>query len=272
MALNELDEEYVRGLVRQRSAIVLDETKGYLIEARLEPLARRSGVPSTTELVRLLRGDRSGGLERQVVDAMTTNETSFFRDVHPWTAFEGRVVPELLAREPQRPLTVWSAACSSGQEPYSVAMLLQDRFGHALADREVRILGTDLSAEMIDRARAGSFSQLEVNRGLPAAMLVRHFTREGSTWRIDPALRRMVEFRTMNLCGPWTAVPQVDVLFLRNVLIYFDVETKRAILRQVREVLRPGGYLFLGAAETTLNIDDSFVRAPLPDVTAYQLR
>lgn len=270
-ALSDLDVDYVRNLVRERSAIVLDETKGYLIESRLEPLVRQHGVGSLTALVQRLRSDRSSPLGDLVVDAMTTNETTFFRDVHPWTALEQTILPEVLRRRAaHRSLTIWSAGCSSGQEPYSLAMLLRDKFPQVAADWNVSILGTDLSSDMVERARTGVFSQLEVNRGLPASMLVRHFHREGVEWRIDDELRRMVEFRTVNLCHPWTALPVADVVLLRNVLIYFDIETKREILHRVRDVLCRDGYLLLGSAETTLNIHDGYARVPLGGVTVYQ--
>lgn len=271
MSLSEVDVHYVRELVHERAAIVLDESKTYLIESRLESLVRRHGLGSLTDLVHQVRGDRSGALQDLLVDAMTTNETTFFRDVHPWTALEETILPELLRRRAaERTLTVWSAGCSSGQEPYSLAMLLRDRFPQVVADWDVRIIATDLSSEMLTRAAAGVFTQLEVNRGLPASMLVRHFHREGVMWQIDDELRNMVEFRRLNLCDPWPYLPLVDVVLLRNVLIYFGLEAKRQILGRVREVLRPGGTLLLGSAETTLNIDDRFARLPLGGVTVYQ--
>lgn len=264
---------YLRELVRQRAAIIVDESKDYLVESRLGPVARRQGIGSLSELVGQLRRERNGPLHDLVVDAMTTNETSFFRDIHPWKALETEWLPQLIeARRATRQLTIWNAACSSGQEPYSLAMLLRDRFPTILDTWNVRIIATDLSAEMLGRAAAGRFTQLEVNRGLPAASLAKHFTRDGAHWRIDDRLRSMIEFRAMNLAEPWPFLPQVDVLFCRNVLIYFDVDTKRRILGWAREKLRSDGLLLLGTAETTLNIDERYERLVSGRATAYRPR
>jgi chemotaxis protein methyltransferase CheR len=261
------DYTYIRELVRERSAIVLEPSKAYLIESRLTPLARSEGVGTLQQLIIRLRGDRNGALVRKVVEAMTTNETSFFRDRHPFDALRQQIIPELRAsREPTKMLNVWSAACSTGQEAYSVAMVLHEHFPDLTSSWRVRILGTDLSGQVVERARRGSFSQLEVNRGLPATLGVKYFRREGLEWFVRDALKQMTEFREMNLVEPWPSLPPMDVVFLRNVLIYFDTETKKAILKRVRQVLRPDGYLFLGGAETTLNIDESFERVPLDKV------
>ena len=272
-ALTAPELSYLRDLVRERAAIIVDESKDYLVESRLGPVARRQGIGSLSELVGRLRRERTGPLHDLVVDAMTTNETSFFRDVHPWKALEAEWLPALIAaRRSTRQLTVWNAACSSGQEPYSLAMLLRDRFPTIVDTWNVRIIATDLSAEMLGRAAAGRFTQLEVNRGLPAASLAKHFTRDGAHWRIDDRLRAMIEFRALNLAEPWPFLPQVDLLFCRNVLIYFDVDTKRRILGWARERLRSDGLLLLGTAETTLNIDDRYERLVSGRATAYRPR
>jgi chemotaxis protein methyltransferase CheR len=267
------DLGYIRELVRARSAIVIDPSKSYLVESRLTPLLRRNGLGSLGDLVARLRRDPAGHLEDLVVDAMTTNETTWFRDVHPWTALERVILPEVFQRRAaQRTLTIWSAACSSGQEPYSLAMLLKDRFPQYVSAWNVRIIATDLSAEMLGRAAAGRYTQLEVNRGLPAPMLVRHFQRDGAHWQVNDDIRRMVEFRALNLLEPWGFLPPTDLLFLRNVLIYFDLDVKREILRRVRTTLRPDGYLFLGSAETTLHVDDTYERVTVGPATAYRPR
>ncbi|MFA9446390.1 protein-glutamate O-methyltransferase CheR [Egicoccus sp. AB-alg6-2] len=272
-ALNAGDLLYLRELVRERSAIVIDDSKSYLLESRLAPIARRNGLGSLAELVVRLRRERTGPLHDLVVDAMTTNETSFFRDLHPWTILEKVWIPELIEkRAAQRTLTFWNAACSSGQEPYSLAMLLRDRFPHIVETWNVRIIATDLSAEMLGRSAMGRYTQLEVNRGLPASLLVKHFHRDGQYWQISDELRGMVEFRALNLVSQWPFVPQVDLLFMRNVLIYFDLPTKQQILGKVREVLRPDGYLMLGTAETTLNVDDRYERVAVDRATAYRPR
>lgn len=272
-ALTATDLVYLRELIRERSAIVIDESKGYLLESRLAPVARRNGLGSLTELVARLRQERNGPLHDLVVDAMTTNETSFFRDIHPWTALEKVWLPELIQkRASQRTLTFWNAACSSGQEPYSLAMMLRDRFPQIVDTWNVRIIATDLSAEMLGRSAAGRYTQLEVNRGLPAPLLIKHFKRDGQYWQINENVREMVEFRAMNLVDQWPFIPQVDVLFMRNVLIYFDLPTKQQILNKLRGVLRPDGYLMLGTAETTLNVDERFERVAVDRATAYRPR
>ena len=271
MTITDADFQFVSTMVRQRSAIVLSPGKEYLVESRLLPLAREAGVAGVAELVAVLRRQPTGPLTSQVVEAMTTNETSFFRDIHPFTALSTVVLPELMRRRTAgRTLSIWCAAASSGQEPYSIAMLLADAFAGA-PGWSARLLATDISAQMLERTRQGVYSQLEVNRGLPAPQLVKHFRREGSGWQVDPRLRAMVDTRVMNLDAPWPVMPAMDVIFLRNVLIYFDVPTKRRILARCREVLRPDGYLFLGGAETTLNIDDTFERVQIGSAPAYRL-
>jgi chemotaxis protein methyltransferase CheR len=266
------DYDYIRNLVMQRSAIVLDASKDYLAESRLMPLAEREGMSSLGELVARLRGERFGRLHRKVVEAMTTNETSFFRDVHPFEALRKAILPDLLARRrSERRLSVWSAACASGQEAYSIAMLLRESFPE-LAGWRVEIIASDLSTEVLARARRGLFSQIEVNRGLPAALLVKHFRKRGTDWQLAGGIRSMVDFRELNLAETWPSLPRMDIVLLRNVLIYFDVETKRRVLARTREVMRPDGYLLLGAAETTFNLDDAFERIQLDRSGCYRLR
>jgi chemotaxis protein methyltransferase CheR len=264
--------DYIRKLVRERSAIVLEPGKEYLAESRLMPVAREAGCESLEALVEKIRADRSGGLERRVIEAMTTNETTFFRDVHPFEALRSAVLPELLeSRATERRLHIWCGASSSGQEPYSIAMVLRERWP-VLGDWKIRVVASDLSREMLDRTREGRYSQLEVNRGLPAPMLVKWFEKQGTTWQVKPELRAMLELQEMNLAGPWPTLPTFDVVFMRNVLIYFDIETKQAILAKVRRLLRPDGWLFLGGAETTINLDAGFERMPVGKATAYRLR
>jgi chemotaxis protein methyltransferase CheR len=262
---------YVRDLVHRRSAIYLEAGKEYLVESRLQPIVQASGEGSLDRLVSRLRCSPEGSLHAQVVEAMTTNETSWFRDRHPYDAFESVILPDLLSRRAQeRRLTVWSAATASGQEAYSIAMVLHERLA-ADPSWDVRVLATDLSERMVRRARGARYSQLEINRGLPAARLVRHFTRAGTEWQVNQPLRRLVEVRQLNLAAPFPPMPPIDVTFLRNVLIYFQVDTRRQILHRVRRVLRPGGYLVLGAAETTLDVD-AFERVPHDKATVYRLR
>jgi chemotaxis protein methyltransferase CheR len=264
--------DYIRRLVLEQSAIVLEEDKQYLAESRLLPLARREGFDSIASMVAWLGAKRFDGLQRKVVEAMTTNETSFFRDFHPFEALRKSVLPELMTKRACcMGLNFWSAACSSGQEPYSLTLLLQEYFP-ALPDWRVRIIATDLSAEMLARAQEGRYSQLEVNRGLPASLLVKYFRQHGSDWQIREDLRRRVEFQILNLAETWPLLPPMDVVLMRNVLIYFGVETKKKILSKVRQLLKPDGFLFLGGAETTFNLDDAFERVQFDRTICYRVR
>ena len=269
MTLTATSFDWVRQLVHRESAIVLAPGKEYLVEARLLPIARSMGLPDVGQLVDSVRTRPSPESTRKIVEALTTNETSWFRDGDPFTALTSTVLPSLLsARGPAERLQIWSAACSSGQEPYTIAMLLEDALPNA--STRVAITATDLSREMVERTRAGRFSQLEVNRGLPAPMLVRHFTRAGNEWQGFPSLRRMVTASECNLAAPLPRMGPFDVVYLRNVLIYFDLPTKQAILRRVRALMRPDGWLFLGAAETTLGVDDSWERVVIGRSSAYR--
>ena len=266
------DFEYVRALVRRCAGIVIESGKEYLVEARLLPLARREGLDSIARLVAKLRAEPAGPLHSSVVEAMTINETLFFRDVHPFEALRAGVLPALrTGRATSRHLRIWSGACSTGQEPYSIAMLLREHAGQ-LAGWRIDLLATDLSHEVLGRARRGTYGQVEVNRGLPAPFLVKYFDRSGAHWQIKEEISGMVDFRELNLAATWPALAPFDVVFLRNVLIYFDVDTKKSILGRVRRILRPDGYLFLGAAETTMNLDDGFERVQIGNSGCYRLK
>jgi len=270
-ALSQNDLNYIRELIQRHSAIVLDQDKTYLIETRLDPLARKMGLTSLQDLMAALRANLSNDFQHQVVEAITTHETSFFRDIHPFAALKTVILPELIAkRPPGQRLMIWCAACSSGQEPYSIAMLVHEHFP-ALAGSRLRIIATDLSDAILARAREGLYSQIEVNRGLPAALLVKYFTKQGLQWRIKSEIRRMVEFQQGNLAATWPFLPQMDLIFIRNVLIYFGVDTKKAILAKVRGILKPDGYLFLGSSETTLTLDAAFEPVSIGKTLCYQL-
>jgi chemotaxis protein methyltransferase CheR len=272
VALAQSDFSYISRLVRQHAAIVLEPGKEYLVESRLASLAAREGEGDFARLVSRLQEDRSGQLATEVVDAMTTNETLFFRDGHPFDTLRHQVLPQLLAlRAPQRRLSIWCGASSSGQEPYSIAMVLQEELAKHLG-WEVSLLATDINAEMLARTRAGSYSQLEVNRGLPIASLMKHFDKRGTQWQVKEPLRAMVRTQQLNLAAPFPPIGPFDLVFLRNVLIYFAADVKRQVLDRVREVLRPDGYLFLGGSETTLTIDDSWERVRLGSSIAYRPR
>lgn len=272
MTISSVDFDYVRELVERESAIKLDKGKEYLAQARLEPLARKAGYADIGGLVAELRTGRNHQLRASVVDAMTTNETLFFRDAHPFEHLERHLLPEMIAaRAPQRRLDIWCAAASTGQEPYSIVMLLRDRFPQ-LDDWHIRVLATDLSAQAIERARTGRYTQMEVNRGLPAKLLVRFFSRAGTEWQIAPEIRASVEFQQQNLAGDWPAMGPFDLVFMRNVLIYFSTETKRSVLTRAQRVLRPDGYLLLGATESTVNLDVGLERVVAGKSTCYRPR
>ncbi|MDR7280454.1 CheR family methyltransferase [Catenuloplanes atrovinosus] len=270
MTLSQQDFSFVAGLVRREASIVLAPGKEYLVEARLIPVARQVGAASVTEFLANIQRRPDPTHQRMIIDALTTNETSWFRDREPFTALTEQILPDLISsRATSRKLRFWSAACSSGQEPYSLAITLQQAMP---AGWNYEIVGSDISTEMIKRAEAGEYSQVEINRGLPAAQLVHYFERAGAHWRIAPSLRRNVSFTRLNLCAPLPPMPPFDVVFLRNVLIYFDVDTKRTVLRNIGRMLRPDGWLFLGAAETTIGIDDNYERVVAGRTSAYRLK
>ena len=273
MALQQSDFDFVQKLVQQKAAIVLDNGKQYFVKSRLTPLAQNTGHDSIEKLILALRQNpHNSRMVEQVVEAITIHETSFFRDVHPFKCMKEVVMPSLLEkRASQHTLNLWCAACSSGQEPYTVTMLLRENFPQ-LQSWNVRFIATDISNQILDRARDGKFSQLEVNRGLPAPLLLKHFEKQGLVWQIKPQLRSSIEFRKLNLIDNWPPMPKMDVVFLRNVLIYFDVETKRKILGEVRKLLNPDGFLFLGAAEMPMSIDNAFERIDYPRSGCYKLR
>lgn len=252
--------DYIRSLIREKSAIVLEPHKAYLVESRLLPVARQNSLESIVHLVAMMRRPGSQRLVQQVVEAMTTNETSFFRDVHPFDSLRLKILPELVQkRSAERTLTIWSNACSSGQEVYTIAMLIKEHFPQ-LIGWKLRLIASDLSTQILDKAKSGVFNQTEVNRGLPLPLLLKYFQKSGLNWQIKEELRRMIEFRVLNLVEPFPVLPPVDIVFLRNVLIYFTPETKREILNRVSKTMRKDGFLFLGGAETTMNLDVGFQR------------
>lgn len=261
---------FVRELVRAESAIVLEPGKEYLVESRLVPLAREAGHGCVDDYVAELSTRRSPAALKLVVEALTTNETSWFRDGDPFKELRETIFPALARTRPNRHLRIWAAACSSGQEPYSIVMAAMDT--PELAGWKIDVLATDLSQEMLARGRKGEYSQLEVNRGLPATTMVRHFERAGLNWRINQSIRERVEFRELNLTRPFPPMGQFDVVFLRNVLIYFDLPTKRDVLQRVRRVMAPDAHLFLGAAEMTMGVDDAWERVPAGRSSVYRIR
>jgi chemotaxis protein methyltransferase CheR len=269
--MTDLEFNFIRRLLRERSAIALEPGKEYLVETRLAPLLRQLELNSIGELIAQLRDQPDARLHRQIVEAMVTTESSFFRDHHPFETMRKVVFPELIERRRnERRLNIWCAASSHGQEPYSIALLLWEHFPE-LSQWKVSLLASDLSREALARARAGRFNQIEVNRGLPAALLVKYFEQHGTDWQLLPVIRNMVEFQEINLAQPLPALPSMDLVLIRNVMIYFEAATKKAILGRVARLLRPGGYLLLGGAETTYNIDDSYHRVESLKGGFYQL-
>lgn len=262
--------EYISDLILNKSAIVLEKSKAYLIESRLSPVARECGLETVEDLIAQLQCPGSQAMVQKVVDAMTTNETSFFRDLHPFQAMKTNILPELIqSRSKERTLNIWSNACSSGQEIYTIAMLLKENFPE-LAGWKVRLVASDLSSKILDKAKSGVFTQTEVNRGLPMPLLIKYFAKKGIQWQIKDEIRSMVEFRSINLIEPFpAAMNRMDIVFLRNVLIYFSPETKTGILNKVRTSLRPDGYLFLGGAETTMNLNVQFERRQIGPAISY---
>ncbi len=270
-SLDPMSFNYLSTFVREKSAIVLEPNKAYLLESRLMPIARQNGLGSLPELVAQLQRPGSQSLGRQVVDAMTTNETSFYRDIHPFDAMKQQIIPELIkARQKDRALNIWSNACSSGQEVYSIAMLLREHFPE-LASWKLRLIASDLSSSVLEKARAGIFNQTEVNRGLPMQLMMKYFTRNGLQWQVNPEIRNSVEFMECNLIQAWPPqLPKMDIIFLRNVLIYFDPATKTTVLNKASALLRPDGYLFLGGAESTMNLSVSLTRETIGKATCYR--
>ena len=252
---------FLAGLVKSRSGIVLTADKGYMLETRLGPMLRRESLPGLDALAMRLRAPRAEALAAEVVEALTTNESSFFRDGKPFEHLK-KLLPKLAAARPAgQPIRVWSAACSSGQEAYSIAITAAE-LGAALGGRKLEILGTDLSREMLDRAQEGVFTQFEVQRGLPVQMLVKYFKQEGQRWRIVPELRSQVRWQFFNLMDDPRSLGRFDIIFCRNVLIYFDAPTKSRVLGTLAGMLAPDGVVYLGGAETVLGLTERLVPAP----------
>ena len=272
MSIETADFEYICKVVRESSAIVLEKGKEYLVEARLYPVVKELGLDSLPKLVDAVKKGDSAARTR-VVEALTTNETSFFRDIEPFDFLKKEIIPEVMKkRAASRQLTIWCAASSTGQEPYSIAMMLRENFPE-LVSWKVKIVATDINKEVLEKAKKGVFSQLEVNRGLPVAYLVKYFEKKGPEFVLKDDIRSMVQYLEMNLARPFTAiVGDVDVVLIRNVLIYFDAETKKSILGKIRGVMKSDGFLFLGAAETTINLDENFVRRSAGRASCYHLK
>ncbi|WP_242037780.1 protein-glutamate O-methyltransferase CheR [Tolypothrix sp. FACHB-123] len=271
MRISTHDFSYICQLVYDYSSVVLQPEKTYLAELYLQPIAESAGFASITDLVGYLRNKPFSDLHSQVVESLVTNETFFFRDRHPFEALKEFVLPELIAKRTiERSLNIWCAACSNGQEPYSIAMLIKESFP-MLSNWTWKLIASDFSSKVLARATEGRYNQLEIQRGLPKNFRDRYFQQLDSSWQIQPEILQMVEFRQINLLECWPIFPKQDVIFLRNVLIYFDTATKKALLKKIRHKLNPDGYLFLGNAETTIHLDSGFTRVQFDKAICYRL-
>lgn len=260
--MNQSDYEFLSAFLLKTSGLSLGEGKAYLLESRLVPIANSMGMSGLEELVSALRGFPPPELKTSVIEAMTTNETLFFRDKKPFDDLIERMLPEMLPlKQATRRLRIWCAACSSGQEPYSILMALKESFPEILANWNLEIVATDLNDQIIAKAKAGVYSQFEVQRGLSIQQLMKNFTKVDEGWQIKEDLRNVVTWKQLNLLDPFQHLGKFDIIFCRNVLIYFETETKKAILDRISMLTEPHGYLVLGGAESVLGICDSFRRA-----------
>jgi chemotaxis protein methyltransferase CheR len=263
------DYAFIQELVRKHASIILNAGQEYLVKSRLEPVARGAGLADLSALILRLRSEPYGALHVTVVEAMTTNETSFFRDVHPYETLTKHILPDVIKRRGvERTLRVWSAACSTGQEPYSIAMLLAGM--RELRGWNVRIVATDLSKSAVTRAQSGIYTELELGRGLPSKLLADYFDRDGAVYKAKASLRAMIEWKPLNLAQPLPALPTFDIVFLRNVLIYFAPATCASILTRVHAAMHREGFLILGTTENMLGLPVSFESTVLGKTTVYR--
>lgn len=256
--------------MKDETAIVLESTKEYLVECRLTPVSKELGFASLDALIQHFKTAPREEIKLKIIDAMTINETLFFRDIHPFELLKSKILPELKAKKNSKRLDIWCAAASSGQEPYTIAMILKE-LSVQFQGWNINIIASDISEKMLAKAKEGSYNQMEVNRGLPLAYLTQFFEKKGPNWQINKEIRDMVKFQKINLIHPWT-IPKMDLVFMRNVLIYFNIETKKDIVKRVEETLNPDGYLFLGGAETTMGINNQFARVGIDKFPCYQLK
>lgn len=252
------DFDFAAQFLKKRSGLVIGPDKQYLLDSRLSPVARKHALPSIDAVIAKLRTGGDEALAKSVVEAMTTNESFFFRDKTPFEQFEKVMLPAVLkSRAAIKRLRIWCAAASTGQEPYSLAMILREKAA-LLKDWKIEILGTDLSTDVLAKAREAVYSQFEVQRGLPIQMLVKYFKKDGEQWRVNDDIRGMVQYKTNNLLEPFAGMGPFDIVFCRNVLIYFDTPTKANVLERTANILAPDGFLVLGAAETVLGITNVY--------------
>lgn len=272
MAINRDPFDHVSRLVFQHAGIRLDDSKRYLMDSRLFPLARALGMTSLDQLFEEMFRNPDQTLDLQIVDSMTNHETSFFRDHYPFLELKKMLAARWSSpTNPPTPVSIWSAACSGGQEPYSIALMIREHFPW-ISRTHLRLVASDFSPAQVRRAREAIYTQLEVNRGLPSSQLVRHFDKHGVCWQLESKIRSLVEFQVLNLTHPWPWLEKFDFIFLRNVLIYFDNDSKRDILEKARQHLKPDGLLCLGAGETTLNFHPGFEPVHFEQCSFYKIR
>lgn len=267
--MNNSHFEFIRDFIFEHVAIVLEPGKEYLVESRLTPLAKSKGFSSLEELIEEFKYKPQEVLKLELIDAMTTNETLFFRDISPFETLKQIVLPSIIENKQSKVLNIWSAASSSGQEAYSIAMMIQEHFG-GLPGWSINIIGSDISEKMVRKAKSGIYNQIEVNRGLPMSFLLKYFEKRGNEWHLKLEIKNMVNFQMTNLKNEWEISNQ-DVIFLRNVLIYFDIQTKKDVLRKIHQSMHPHGSLFLGGAETTRGLSDDFERITQDKMSFYKV-
>lgn len=269
--MNNDDFEFIRKFIKEQAGIVLDSGKEYLVEARLLPIAKEFELLSLEQLFHDIRYKLTNQLKLKVIDALTTNETLFFRDTNSFDVLKNRILPDLLSKKSsEKRLNIWCAAASSGQEPYTIAMILKDQ-NELLKGWSINFVASDISETILERAKNGIYNQFEINRGLPIHYLVKYFDKIGSNWQIKKEIRDMVNFKKINLMSSWS-FSTMDIIFIRNVLIYFGVDTKKDIFKRLEKTLHPDGYFFLGGSETILGIESEFERISINKAPCYQFK
>jgi len=272
--MNSQEQEFFSQLVYTYSGIALGPDKTYLFENRLSEVAKAIGCPTLSDLYRRAKFNMTNDLRDRIVEAMTTNETLFFRDSAPFDALRTKIIPDIIKRKSNtsKTLRIWSAACSTGQESYSISMLLHEAFPDIVSNWSVEIFGTDISSQVIDRAKKGRYSQIEVNRGLPITYLIKYFKQHGSEWVLDERIKRICKFQKMNLKDDLTGLGTFDIIFCRYVLIYFDLPIKQKIFKEFTKLLGNDGVLFLGSSETIFGISDDFVKEEAGKAIYYKVK
>lgn len=263
--------DLIRHIIFEKASIVVGDNREYFVIARLNLLMKKLGITKIDNLLHTLTSNPSADVNESLIDVMTINETSFYRDQTPFNMLKAAVLPKLIEQNSRNSqLKIWCGACSSGQEPYSIAMLLEEYFPDILKNWHVKIIATDISQEILKQAREGVYNRIEVNRGLPVQLLVKYFEQDGIGWKISDKIRRHVEFQTCNLSDPKLTIPEVDIVFLRNVLIYFNDTTRQQILTRIAHSITDNGYLFLGSSETLINLSTPFKLVQIAGGNCFQ--